>query len=616
MAASADAAATWQACAPAGYECTKIGVPLDYSGGQPGVVGLSAVRARASSNPANEAVVALAGGPGQAAIPIAQAFAKDLGPAIVNRDLLVLDQRGTGNSNPLRCTGLLAASTITAGVRTCAQQVGPSRQFFRTIDSVADIEALRAESGYSKLVLYGVSYGTKVALAYAAAFPNRVSALVLDSVVTPTGPDALQRSSLGALKRVLAALCSGSECARATGDAVGDMRKLAAKLARKALRGPVISPSGKRFTATLGVTGMWNILVGGDLNPTLRAELPGSVRAALTGDVKPILRLSVRAEGLQNLQADAGGDNDVVFFTTTCEENATIPWTRGASEQQRSGEVQTAARALAPAITDPFSYRPALGQIPRICLGYPVAGPQPPVLDKLPAVPTLILDGRADLRTPLEDATAVQQQIPGAQLVGIPHTGHSVLGTEPTACAHNAVGAFFSGQPVAQCPAGDNPYSPTPRPPLRLDRVSPFPTLHGKIGRTAAAVCLAVSDGRRQVIGELLATGTVPRYIGGLRSGYAKVSRASFTLHSYEYVPGVKVSGTTLASGAASRLTISGGKAAHGRLKITAQCARGLSGRLGGRKVSVRPASAARHTTARDTWPSWQHALSHLPRAR
>jgi pimeloyl-ACP methyl ester carboxylesterase len=590
-------------------------VPLDRTGAQPGVITLSAIRARASTNPNNEAVLALAGGPGQAAVPLAPSFAKDLGPAIVNRDLLVLDQRGTGNSNPLRCTALFTASSLTAGVRTCANQVGPARQFFRTIDSAADIEALRAESGYSKLVLYGVSYGTKVALAYAAAYPDRVSALVLDSVVTPGGPDALQRSSLGALKRVLTTLCAGTECARATGNIVGDVRKLAAKLARKPLRGPVISPAGRRFTATLGETGLWNILVGGDLNPTLRAELPGSVRAALTGDVKPILRLSVRAEGLQNLQADATADNEVVFFTTTCEESATIPWTRGAPESQRSAEVRAAARALPAAATDPFSSRPALGQIPRICLGYPVAGVLPPILDKLPAVPTLILDGNADLRTPVEDAAAVQKAIPGAQLVGVPHTGHSVLGAEATSCAHDAVAAFFAGQPVAQCPAGDNPYSPTPRPPLRLSRVSPYPRVRGKAGRTVAAVCLAVDDGRRQVIGELLATGGVPRFIGGLRSGYAKVSRSSFTLHNYEYVPGVKVTGTAQASGAASKLTISGSKAAHGRLKITPQCARGISGRLDGRKVSAKPASAASHR-ASQAWPSWQQALTHRPRTR
>ncbi len=616
--AAAEAAAVWQPCAPTGYECTKVAVPLDRSGTQPGQIALSAIRARASANPNNEAVVALAGGPGQAAIPIAPTFAKDLGPAIASRDLLVLDQRGTGNSNPLRCTALLSADSLVEGVRSCSQQVGPARQFFRTSDSVADIEALRAEAGYSKLVLYGVSYGTKVALAYAAAFPNRVAALVLDSVVTPGGPDAFQRSSFAALKRVLAELCEGKECAGASSDPVGDVRKLAAKLARKALRGPVISPRGKSFRATLGETGLWNILVGGDINPTLRAELPGSLRAALTGDIKPILRLSVRAQGLQNLQASAAADNDVVFFTTTCEETTTVPWTRGASEQQRATEVVAAARALAPAVTDPFSDAPVLGQIPRICLGYPVAGPPPAAPGPLPAVPTLILDGNADLRTPLEDAAAVQKAIPGAQLAGVPHTGHSVLGTAAGSCATDAVAKFFAAQPVAACGPVDNPFSPTPRPPLRLSRVKAYPGVGGKAGRTVEAVRLAVNDARRQIIGEALAgDGRAPTRVGGLRGGYVSVSGITrYTLHSYEYVPGVRVSGT-VRDGATSRLTIRGASAARGRLTVTSKG--GVSGTLGGRRVSTRFARSARARASQrwtPGWPSLKAVRGLVPRVR
>ncbi len=349
-------------CAPTGYQCTKVDVPLDRSGEQPGTVGISAVRVRASSNPSNEAVVALAGGPGQAAIPIAQAFAKDLGPAIVNRDLLVFDQRGTGNSNPLRCSALATANSLTAACATAPTSSGPARGFFRSVDSVADIEALRADVGLRQARALRRLLRHEGRARLRRGVPQTVSprscSIPSSRPAVPTRCSARRSARSSACWRTSA---PGANAARATSNVVSDVRKLAAKLARKPLRGPVISPRGRRFTATLGETGLWNVLVGGDLNPTLRAELPGSVRAALTGDVKPILRLSVRAQGLQNLQADAGGDNDVVFFTTTCEESATIPWTRGASESQRSAEVQAAARALPAAVTDPFSWRPALG---------------------------------------------------------------------------------------------------------------------------------------------------------------------------------------------------------------------------------------------------------------
>lgn len=616
--AAAPAAVAWAPCsARAGYECARVAVPLDHTAARPGQLSLNVTRRRAASNPANQAVVALAGGPGQAAVPLATSFATDLAAGLTTRDLLVLDQRGTGASNPLRCASLYTASTITGGVRACANEVGVSRQFFRTVDSVADLEALRVAAGYDKLVLYGVSYGTRVAEAYAAYFPTHTAGLILDSVVTPTGPDALQRSSLGALKRVLRELCAGRECRGATGDAVGDVRKLAAKLRKRSLRGPVISGTGRRYTARLGETGLWNILVSGDLNPTLRAEFPGSVRAALTGDVRPILRLSARAEGLLNLarhQDDSVDDDDVTFFTTTCEENATIPWTRGASEAQRAAEVTRAAKALPSALTDPFSYRPALDQIPRICLGYPVAAPLVTAPAALPQVPTLIIDGLADLRTPVEDARAVQAAIPGAQLVGVPFAGHSVLGSEPEDCAAKAVRAFFASAPVVACGSTDNPFSPTPRPPSSLSRVTRQPGVGGVRGRTITAVLLTETDARRQIIGEVLAgDGSLPTRVGGLRGGYVRPSSITrYTLRRYEYVPGVRVSGTSSVTGT-SRLTVSGSKAARGTLTISPSGR--VTGRLGGRRVSSRLARAARHDVT-GAWPTLERALAMRPRVR
>ena len=63
----------------------------------------------------------------------------------------------------------------------CAMEIGPARGGFTSEESVADIEALRVAGGYQKLVLYGTSYGTKVALEYAQQYPQNVEALVLDS---------------------------------------------------------------------------------------------------------------------------------------------------------------------------------------------------------------------------------------------------------------------------------------------------------------------------------------------------------------------------------------------------------------------------------------------------
>ena len=109
-------------------------------------------------------------------------------------------------------------------MRACASTLGGARNFYRSIDSAQDIEALRVAGGYRKIVLYGVSYGTRVALTYAALHPDRVAALVLDSVVPLEGPDVWSRPSFAAVPRVVRDLCSGGACRLASSSPNADLR--------------------------------------------------------------------------------------------------------------------------------------------------------------------------------------------------------------------------------------------------------------------------------------------------------------------------------------------------------------------------------------------------------
>jgi pimeloyl-ACP methyl ester carboxylesterase len=612
--ASAAAALPWAECRPAGFECARLAVPLDRSGATPGTVSLHATRVRAASNPGAVAVVALAGGPGQAAAPLAADFSQVLAPALTTRDLLVFDQRGTGRSGALDCTSLRSARTVNQLTARCARELGAARGLYTTQQTVEDIESLRVAAGYEKLVLHGVSYGTKVALAYASAHPDRVESLVLDSVVLPEGPDAFQRSSLVASSRAVEELCAGGACSAATPAAARDLARLAERLRRGSLSGPIFSATGRRFTARLTEPGLAGILLAGDLNPALRAELPGSIRAALSGDVKPILRLSARSAGLENAAqpaapapgagAGAGGgggapglqsaraDSDALYFATLCEENPTFPWTRGAPLSQKRREARAAAQALPEGSTGPFSRAAALASgFASLCLGWPTASPIPAAPAPLPAVPTLLLEGRQDLRTPVEDAAALAARIPGAQLVAVPNVGHSVLGSDPSSCARDAVAAFFAGQPVAQCAATPPRFAPTAKPATRLDRLPAYRGTSGRAGRTLEALRRTVNDGRSSVLGEALAIGRSPSGVGGLRGGYLRVTgRGTLVFRGYEYVPGVTVSGSLPPEGTAT-LQVRGSAAARGTVRITASLR--VSGTLGGRRVSAQFGTAA-----------------------
>lgn len=595
--AGASADLPWAACPTAGFECSALAVPLDRANAGAGNVTLSVARVKAATNPNNVAVVPLAGGPGQAALPLKQTFASVLAPAIADRDLLVFDQRGTGASGALNCPALSQRGSIVKIAESCANQLGPQRGFYRTADSVQDIEALRVAGGYTKLVLFGVSYGTKVAEDYAAAYPQNVEALVLDSVVLPEGPDPFQRSTLTTAPRVLRELCAGKACNGATDNVTRDLSSLASKLRKKSLKGKVVLSSGKRASLSMGQNDLLAILLAGDLNPTLRAELPGSMRAALRGDASPLLRLAVRSEGLTTglkltgHQSDQSADSDALFLATTCEE-APFAWTRAAGAQQRYDEVTAAAKAIPKAQLGPFSPAAAVqgGPIP-YCIGWPDASPAPAASAPLPPVRTLVLDGQMDLRTPYEDAAQIAQRIPGASVVQVPFTGHSTVSsdlTQDSVCTKTTLSTFFAGGVPAPCGASSNPYAPTKRPPTSLKAIK----ANGKTKRTIIAAAATVTDASRQLIGDALALGALPRHVGGLRGGNATVHEdGSFRLNSYQYVKGVVVSGTVDANRNA-KLTIHGGGSARGTLKISASGA--VSGRLGGKKVAIAASASVR----------------------
>src|SRR2546423_8800762 len=240
----AAAATRFRACPDSDeWLCAKVTVPLDRSGTEPGSVNLVAERLRGRSG-AKTAVMGFPGGPGAATLSGRSGWLHDLGPSLGGRDLLLFDQRGTGRSDYLECglfVGILPPLAITRlasakSIERCANKLGKRRAFYTTRETVEDVEAVRQAAGVDKLVLVGVSYGTRTALAYAAAHPDHVEKLILDSVVSPQGVSPYLLDTLRAVPRVLDELCRGGGCDGITADPVGDLHALMAQLAAHPLR--------------------------------------------------------------------------------------------------------------------------------------------------------------------------------------------------------------------------------------------------------------------------------------------------------------------------------------------------------------------------------------------
>jgi pimeloyl-ACP methyl ester carboxylesterase len=600
------------------FECASVPVPLDRAGAVAGTISLGVERKLAGATPSRDAVVALAGGPGQAALPLAEFIAQAIAPALGSRDLIVFDQRGTGSSDPLSCSAFetLNAGSVTQLFEDCADELGPARGGFTTQESVQDIEALRKDGGYEKLVLYGTSYGTKVAEEYAERYPQDVESMVLDSVVPSSGPEPFAIPTFQAVAGVLEELCAGSACEGITANPLANLATLTAHLRKQALNGSVYDGSGHRHASTLTEQGLLDILEAGDLNPALRALLPAAVQSALRHDPDPLLRLHLLSEGLipnvpeEGTAGESSQEIDEALFAATSCEETPFPWQRSASRATRLSEALNHLHAQPAADFYPFDAVTAYSNsLVPACAGWSDASAAPAAASPLPDVPTLILSGEQDLRTPTADARSVAARIPDAQLLLVPFTGHSVIGSDLSDCASLALIAFFADKAVQPCVAAGNPFSPTPITPTKLAYVHPPSGLGGRPGRTLVAVLDTLVDLNRQVIAATLqADEHLPSgsSFGGLRGGYARLSGSAAVLHDFSFVPGVELTATFPVHDSelqATDIRISGAAASHGTVRFGSGT-ENVSGKLGGGSFDVNLAKVRLSRLSAVGWPS------------
>ncbi|NIW23324.1 MAG: alpha/beta fold hydrolase, partial [Gammaproteobacteria bacterium] len=148
--------------------------------------------------PEEDPLVILAGGPGQAATDLYPRVRVAFEPIRRDRDIVLIDQRGTGNSAPLTCPQISAATVeladpeaLPALMSACLAELNGDPRLYTTSVAVRDLERVREALGVEQWNLYGISYGTRVAQHYLRRYPERTRALILDGVVpneAPLGP--------------------------------------------------------------------------------------------------------------------------------------------------------------------------------------------------------------------------------------------------------------------------------------------------------------------------------------------------------------------------------------------------------------------------------------------
>jgi len=374
--------------------CSTLRVPLDHSGRTPGTLDL---RVAVSGPEGAPVLVLLTGGPGQPGLPFLEGMRRHLGPVARKLRLVAIDQRGTGD-NALRCPALqrqMGASDLTPptarAVRDCAKRLGDQRRFYATTDTVADLNMLRQALGVEKLALDGVSYGTYVAERYALAHPDRVSRLVLDSVVPHRGVTLLSEVPMQATPRVLGKA------------ATHDLAKVMAR-----------EHDGVRIL---------DMLTGLSIGTPHLAAAIAALHEAAAGDMTALTRLAAavhRAEVAYRATDLSQG----LHAATLCADTE-LPWNHDSEGLfERRLDLRAAAERVQ---THPYDVRTATGNgIALQCLYWPPTAVAPKLPADLPNVPVLLLAGTKDLSTPLEWAGVEKLHAPGGKLVIAEGAGHSV----------------------------------------------------------------------------------------------------------------------------------------------------------------------------------------------
>ena len=583
-------------CASArGFYCGQVVVPVDRTGV---AVSLSkTITLRVLWRPAEVAdsagaIFALAGGPGQAAIPFAADFAISLAPALKTRDLVVFDQRGTGAA-ALDCPGAAMAVSFPQFIQQCAAELGPARSYYTSKDSALDMDAIRVAVGVDKVTVFGVSYGTYVAQLYARLFPEHTAALVLDSVVPSTGVDAFLRSNFTSISSVLAANCSKKLCRGITRTPYRDLKRLAARArAKGAITLSYVNNAGKARDMGASQADLFYFMVEiFSYDAAARARLPGAIRSALAGDPYPLGRLFAPSSGGPVSNAEL---SDTLYLATRCTEES-FPWSSSDSISARKTGLMGAISGIAASTFNPFTRGTALSLSDvNYCLYWPApeVPVDPAVTAPPPNVPVLVLSGQEDDVTPAVDGKEVAALFPQAKRVSVPYTGHSVtsdIWPNASTCVARALKSFFNSTAVGSCTYVTPFFRPVKRDPVSLAKVKPV-KLKGIRGRTVGAVLGTLSD---VTMTELSGTGPA----AGLRGGYFRGSVTNTRLRKIVYVPGVVVSGRlNLVSGLA-KLTVSG-RGARGTLvihrykKITT-----VKGTLDGRRLSIKTRTSPNDST-------------------
>ncbi len=250
--------------------------------------------------PALDPIVPIAGGPGQGSIEFYSSYRGAFEALRRDRDILLIDQRGTGESATMDCPiddeailfeGEYSLEDTLEFVRECLEELPHDPRYFTTSVAVTDLEALRDALGYSALNLYGVSYGSRVAQHFARRYPESTRTVIIDGVVPPQlalGPE-IATESQRAVDSIFARCAEDALCSERFPELDATFRRVIATLRENPVMVEVADPnSGRPREIRFGAGELAGAVRLVAYNPNMIALLPLMVHEAGLGNYGPL----------------------------------------------------------------------------------------------------------------------------------------------------------------------------------------------------------------------------------------------------------------------------------------------------------------------------------------
>lgn len=589
--------------------CGSLRRPLDpgLRGGPTIPIGFEWLPAR-SRRPPLGTIVAVEGGPGFPSTGSLDEYEGTFGPLMGDRNLLLVDNRGTGSSALIRCRSLDDFS-ITAPaigpqfdqlVGACGRQLdqqyrGPhgrsidAADLFNTGDSTQDLHAVVQALGVGRIDLYGDSYGSWFVQAFIARYPGVLRSVILDSTYAVRDLDPYYASSGSSGRAAADFVCErdpGCSAQAGPGTPVQRLAALLAQVRSKPISGTVTGVGVRPETITVDPRMLVELFQDAGFDPVIWHGFDAAVRAALTGDDVPILRLAAD-DNSNGGDADPGYFDDGAYMAISCTDYPQLlsmhatPAVRARQLQASIANAPTGA--FAPFTAAEWVTMSGYDETYDSCLDWPAPQSHTPVLpahsQPLPAsVPMLVIGGDLDDLTPLSDVERFAPTLGrDVRVIDLPNTVHvtsegDTYLDDGAACARSIIRRFVlapaSLQRLDAACAAQIPHVHTPGSyPLTLAAAAvPATVVSGPNPGSMALRAATVAAGAfADAVIQQASTGA--GHGGGLRGGSFTVRGNRVTLTAVRYVDDAVVNGSgsyRASSGAVqATMTVTPGTGAH-----------------------------------------------------